>query len=224
MQKINPSRILYEDEHILAVDKLPRELVVAGKGRMDRKPLLDFLRETYGSSLKPLHRLDFETSGVVLFAKTKRCFDEAVTNGKFVGEDADVRKIYRAIVMGNLPRKKGVIDVPLKARASKEKVAAVTEYRVIEEFGDTSYVEAVIRAGKFHQVRQHFAAIGHPLVNDDEHGNARFNRMFEKAFGFKYMFLHAQSVECAHFITGEKMMIHAPLPESFERVLKELGS
>ncbi len=221
---INPARILHEDDHLLAVNKLSRELVVKGKGPVDTLPLLDFLRLTYGSSLKPLHRLDFETSGVVLFAKSKECFEEAVTKKAFVKEEGGAEKTYRAIVMGHMKPPKGIIDDPLPARNSRDLLPASTAYRVLQTFGDTSFVEAVIRAGRHHQIRRHFAAVDHPLVNDQLYGNKTFNRLFARTFRFRYFFLHAWRVDLTHFVTGERLAIQAPLPQSFEKALRSLAS
>jgi len=110
---IAPERILYEDDSLLAVNKLSGELVVRGKGRVDKLPLLDFLRKDR-SGLNALHRLDFETSGAVLFAKTKEV-EEKILSSRFRGW----RKTYRTLVMGRILRENGVIRIPLPARGKE---------------------------------------------------------------------------------------------------------
>lgn len=221
MKTINKNRILFEDEHLLAVNKLSRELVVRGKGALGKLPLLDFLRQSYELSLKPIHRLDFETSGVVLFAKTNECFEEAVTKRKFA-EDSTMKKIYHTLVLGHLMPKDGEIDRDLPARSSDVYIPAKTLYRTIAQYPGVTFLEAEITAGKHHQIRRHLQMIGHPLLLDEVYGNKKMNKKFSKTFGYSYFFLHAASIECRHFVTGEPLNIIAPLPTIFEEVLKKL--
>ncbi|MEK7218930.1 MAG: pseudouridine synthase, partial [Patescibacteria group bacterium] len=108
---IHPDRILYEDDHFLAVAKLPRELVVKGSGPVERLPLLDFLKKSH-PGLRPANRLDFEASGVVLFAKTKAALAAAMAQQK---KGAWI-KTYRTIVMGHMKADQGEITKPLPAR------------------------------------------------------------------------------------------------------------
>lgn len=209
---LSPSRILYHDDHLLAVNKLGGELTVAGAGRAGKLSLLDFLRKDY-PGLRPLHRLDFETSGVVLFAKTKQVA-EAVRMAKFRGWE----KTYVALVAGHLPRKSGEIRSPLPARGEGD-VPALTRYRVLEEFANSSLVEADIQTGRHHQIRRHFAAIGHPLILDQEYGQRAHNRVFSHEFKLHRFFLHAEKLTLPHPVTGKQIVIEAPLPRVFEGVL-----
>lgn len=213
---ISPERILLSDPHFLAVNKLSGELVVKGKGRVDTLPLLDFLRLDY-PGLRALHRLDFETSGVVVFARTKQA-EEAVLKSKFSGW----KKVYRALVLGYLAKKSGEINFPLVPRSGEGVVKAETKYKVLEEFRPCSYVETSMERGQFHQIRRHFAAIKHPLVLDDEHGDKKYNRQFALHLKFHRFFLHALSIDFPHPLTGERVHIEAPLPRQFEAVLKKL--
>ncbi len=221
MRTINKNRILFEDEHLLAVNKLQRELVVRGKGNVGKLPLLDFLRSSYGPGLKPIHRLDFETSGVVLFAKSNECFEEAVTKRKFA-EDPTMKKTYQCLVLGHVVPRDGVIEQDLPARSSDVYVPAKTVYRTLEQLKGISFVEADITSGRHHQIRRHFRSIGHPLILDEEYGNKNMNRKFSKAFKHKHFFLHAASISCMHFVTGELLVIRAPLPNVFEEMLGKL--
>lgn len=213
---INPIRILFDDDALLAVDKLSGELVVKGKGRVDRLPLLDFLRKEY-PGLKAVHRLDFETSGVVLFAKKAHVL-ETILAAKFAGWT----KVYRAIVLDPIEHNEGVIELALQARNSDAKVPAKTSYRVLERFTGCCLVEATIERGQFHQIRRHFAAIGHPLVLDDEYGNAKLNTVFSRTFKYYHFFLHALSITFPHPVTGSTITITAPMPRNFEKVVGEL--
>lgn len=220
MKTINKNRILFEDEHLLVVNKLSRELVVRGKGALGKLPLLDFLRPSY-PGITPIHRLDFETSGVVLFAKTKECFEEAVTKRKFA-EDPTMKKLYRALVLGHLVPKDGAIDRDLPARSSDVYIPAKTLYRTLTQYPGVTFLEAEITSGKHHQIRRHLQMIGHPLLLDELYGNKKMNRKFSKTFGYRHFFLHAYSIECRHFVTGESLKVIAPLPSTFEEVIGKL--
>jgi 23S rRNA-/tRNA-specific pseudouridylate synthase len=215
-QTVSAERILYKDEWLLIVNKLCGELAVAGSGRMDRLPLLDFLRKDY-PELQPVHRLDFETSGVLVFARTPQVLDK-ILKSKFAGWT----KRYRALVVGRPSKPKGIIAIPLQARSGQGTVDAKTEYAVLDSFGPVGYVEAVIERGQFHQIRRHFAAIKHPLVLDDEHGDKRFNKLFSGSFTYRKFFLHAISIDFPHPVTGKQMHIAAPLPRQFNDVLQKM--
>src|SRR3989338_5523593 len=158
--RIDPRRILYDDEHLLAVNKLSGELVVKGAGEVGKLPLLDFLKKDY-PGLQTLHRLDFETSGVVLFARNKKVA-AFVKESKFAGW----KKVYQTLVVGR-PRERGEIRLKVPARDGRELVDALTTYHVLKTVGDISYIECEIGTGRHHQIRRHFANIGHPLVLDD---------------------------------------------------------
>jgi len=155
---------------------------------------------------------------VVIFARTKRAF-EAVRTSKFAGW----RKVYRALVVGRLPRDAGEIRVPLPSRGEGA-VPALTRYRVLREFANSSYVEAEIDTGRHHQIRRHFAAIHHPLMLDELYGLKQYNRVFRQEFKIHRFLLHAFSVDLPHPVTGEQLHIEAPLSKIFEGVIKRLSS
>ena len=209
-------RILYEDEHLLAVNKLSGELVVKGSGKMEKLPLFDFLKKEY-PGLRALHRLDLETSGVILFARTKEAY-EKVMETKFAGW----KKFYRAILLERMDRKRGEIAKPLPARMSGTPIPSLTKYSVLRAYTHATYVEAEIETGRHHQIRKHFAAIGYPLLLDDLYGQKKLNRLFTQEFGYHRFFLHAVCTELPHPITGAKIVIEAPLPKPFVDVLKRL--
>lgn len=215
---ISRDRILYEDAHLLAVNKLGGELVVKGKGEVGKLPLLDFLKKDY-PGLRTLHRLDFETSGVVVFARTKEAYEQVMA-AHFAGW----KKIYRTLVVGRMDREKGEVRKPLPARSGKGTVEAVTRYTVLDRFANSSDVEATIETGRHHQIRRHFASIGYPLVLDHVYGNEKFNRVFTQEFGYRKFFLHAARIELPHPITGKGIVIEAPLPKTFEKMIKTLRS
>jgi RluA family pseudouridine synthase len=215
---VAPDRILYEDQWLLAVDKLGGELVVKGKGRVDKLPLLDFLRKQY-PGLAPIHRLDFETSGVVVFAKSRRVL-ATILEKKFSGW----RKHYRALVIGTPKLAKGVIDERLPARSGDGKVAAETTYNVIETIGPVSLVALDFERGQRHQIRRHMALIHHPLILDEVYGNPKANRALGKFLKLHRFFLHASSIIFPHPVTGKTVTVCAPIPRVFEMALKKLRS
>lgn len=215
MPQINPGRILFEDEHLLVVNKLDGELVVTAGGH-GKLPLFDFLKKSY-PSLKVVHRLDFGTSGVIVFAKTTAALRN-IREKKFAGWI----KRYRTLAAGHMSQKMGVIERKLPARTRDTLVPALSRFKVLEAFPLASYVEIEIETGRKHQIRQHLKFIGHPVLLDPLYGDEKADRAFRKKFHFHRFFLHAFSLDFAHPITGQKLHIEAPVPPSFEKALREL--
>jgi len=213
---ISKERILYEDQWLLAVAKLGGELVVRGKGQLQRLPLLDFLRKNH-PSLVPIHRLDFETSGVVVFAKSKSVL-AAILEKKFAGW----KKTYLALVLGHPLQQQGNVSFRLPARSGDGKVEAITHYRVQQTFPGGALVELEFERGQRHQIRRHMAMIGHPLLLDDVYGQKKANRSFSKRLKLRRFLLHASRIEFPHPVTGESVIITAPLPMTFGAALKKL--
>jgi len=213
---IDKGRILYEDQWLLAVTKLCGELVVKGRGKIQKLPLLDFLRKDY-PGLAPIHRLDYETSGVVVFAKTKNTL-KTVVESKFAGW----KKTYLAIVSGSPNRDAGEVDIPLPARSGTGNVSALTNYRIKERFRGCSLVEVHFERGQKHQIRRHMSMIGNPLILDDVYGDDKPNKTFVKFLKMKRFFLHASKVEFVHPVTGKPIVIESPMPHTYIAVLKKL--
>lgn len=214
MPKIDPRRIVFEDEHLLVVQKLGNELTVAagGKGKL---PLFDFLKKVH-PSLKVVHRLDFGTSGVICFAKTA----EAVRRLR----DSQDRwtKRYRCLVAGQVIESEGVIRRSLGARTHEGQVDAFSSYKVIGAWPVASDVEVTIETGRKHQVRQHMKMIGHPLLMDPLYGDHEKDKVFRRKFHYDRFFLHAECLMLPHPATGKMMTFLAPLPGSYEKAVKEL--
>lgn len=213
---IDPTRILFCDEHILVVNKLSGELVVRGRGAVGKLPLLDFLRKQY-PGLRAVHRLDFETSGAVVFARTRTALQN-ILNKKF----AQWEKFYVTLVTGR-PRSEGVVRFSLPARSGDEPVPAVTRYRLLGQFRTAAFLEVCMEhGGRRHQVRQHLARAGHPLILDDVYGDRAFNRQFTREYGYHRFFLHAARLAFPHPMTGAMVHIEAPLPRAFAECLERL--
>lgn len=218
---INPRRILYIDDHLLIINKMPRELSVAVDERGDEAEkgalsLFDFLKGEY-PGLRVLHRLDYGTSGAIAFGRSAEVV-RTVRDGKFPGW----AKRYWALVGGSLKVQKGTIDQPLKARTHEGSVPAVSHFHVRESFGVASLVEVQIDTGRKHQVRQHLKAIGHPLLFDPLYGDKKADGKFRKHIPSRYFYLHAEYLALPHPITGVPLAVHAPLPHSFAEILDVL--
>lgn len=253
---MNP-KILYEDEYLLALNK-PSGLLVHFDGRSGEKTLVDWINENYpdlkevgeeqflqnGQKIKRpgiVHRLDKDTSGVIIVAKTQESY--VFLKNQF--QNRRVEKIYHALVWGHFDSGEGVINLPIGRSSSDfrkwsaeygakgEKREAVTEYRVLSQVnnrpyikGETepfSYLEIKPKTGRTHQIRVHMKAVGHPVVGDKIYGELKNKdilkkrREIEKSMGFDRLALHALSIKIEipdhTFIT-----IESPLPDEFEKI------
>lgn len=211
--------VVYEDENLLVVNK-PAGLGVH-ESKSDQRPdtVLGILENRYRESdIKPLlaHRLDKDTSGVLVVAKNPGTLAELQS----AFETRKVDKQYLCLVAGRLPNSEGRIDSPLPGRDQRP-APALTRYRVIRRFSDTTLVRVTMETGRLHQIRLHFAKIGHPVVMDDQHGHFAFNRDFRKRYGLKRQFLHAEklTLDCR----GKTHQWKAPLSTDLEKVLVQLS-
>lgn len=210
--------ILFEDESLILVRKPAGIAVHEGQEVTRQESLLGALEATYrptGIAPRLVHRLDRETSGVLIVAKS----EEAAKELERRFEEGGVEKDYLALIVGRLRPKEGRISLPLPGRDGKQ-VSALTLYRVEREFAATSLVRVRTETGRMHQIRLHFAKLGHPVVMDSRHGDFAFNRQFRKAHGLKRLFLHARSV--AFNYKGRKQKWTAPLTDDLARTLKSL--
>lgn len=212
--------ILFEDESLILVRKPAGIAVHEGQEVTRQESFLGVLEATYrpaGIVPRLVHRLDRETSGVLIVAKS----DEAAKELQRRFEEGGVEKEYLALIAGRLRPREGRINLPLPGRDGKQ-VYALTLYRVEKEFAATSLVRVRTETGRMHQIRLHFAKLGHPVVMDSRHGDFAFNRQFRKAHGLKRLFLHARSL--AFNYKGRKQKWTAPLPDDLARTLKSLES
>ncbi len=223
----NKSIIIYEDNSIIAANKPARLASVPAPNIGLGSTLLGRVRreatKTMGANsqnIYPLHRLDYATSGVVLFGKDpkERAMLENIHHRK------ETVKIYLALVQGCSPAK-GNIDLKVPARHQDALVDAHTEYRVLARAsgGLCSLVEIKITTGRKHQIRRHFAMIKFPIVLDDEYGNRNFNRKFRRKFRLGRHFLHAWKISLAHPVTNKRVDIVAPFPPDLAIILKRLN-
>jgi RluA family pseudouridine synthase len=213
-------KIIYEDDHIIVVNKPPGLSVLPDGWEKDSEYLVKMLKEQHGK-LFIVHRLDKITSGVMVFAR------DAVThralNIQF--ETHEAQKIYRAILEGNPKWEEKVAKHPLRSNVghkhrtivdNKKGKPSETRFRVIKRYPESALVEAKPMTGRTHQIRVHAYALGHPLVEDVLYG-AR------DRYGLPRPMLHAQSLSFVHPATKERVKFSAPHPPDFDEALELLN-
>jgi RluA family pseudouridine synthase len=222
-------KIIYEDDHILIVDK-PAGLSVLPDGwEKDSPYLVKSLEEKFGSPLTGsvqqifiVHRLDKITSGVMVFARDAE--SHRALNIQF--EEHEAQKVYHAVVEGNPKWEEKVAKHPLRANVgykhrtmvdNKNGKPSETRFRVIKRYEEAALVEARPMTGRTHQIRVHAYALGHPLVEDVLYGA-------QDMYGIGRPMLHAQSLSFIHPGTGERVKFSAPHPPDFEEALKIIGA
>lgn len=225
MSKDPAPAILFEDRHLLAVDK-PAGILSVPPTTGGERNLSDQLRralERRGERCFAVHRLDRDTSGVLLFAKTEAA--KAALETAFKGRT--IHKRYLAVV-NHAPRsprgtlRSFIADLGDVARSSKTRGdragrEAVTEWRVLERFADAALIEALPRTGRFNQIRLHLVDLGCPIAGERKYAVA--SRLPLKA---RRVMLHAESLALAHPLDGSPLALVAPLPRDFEALLAQL--
>jgi 23S rRNA pseudouridine1911/1915/1917 synthase len=221
-----PLEILYIDSDLIAVNKPAGVAVHAGAGRHSGTLVNALLHHfqslsTVGGEERPgiVHRLDRETSGVLIVARTDRSHRHLAA--QFSGRE--VKKIYLALVEGDMKKAQGSIETPI-ARDPVRRVrmtsrlghgrSASTEYKVLERFAGRTLLEVRIGTGRTHQIRVHMSSLRHPVAGDTLYGAA--------AAPYGRFFLHAQSIEFRSPSTGDRLKIEAPLPAELQDWLREL--
>ncbi len=216
--------ILYQDAHLIAIDK-PAGLLVhrTGLDAGETRFAVQLLREQIGQPVWPAHRLDKGTSGMLLFALNAGVARQLAT----AFEGGTVRKTYQAMVRG-WPPDAGVIDHPLArlpddARASRtiDKQAARTRFRVLERttlplpdrgFAHTrvALLELAPDTGRRHQLRRHCKHMAHPIIGDATHGKGALNRAVAALLGVQRLWLHAGELALVHPVTDRALCLQAP--------------
>lgn len=219
--------IVYEDEHLLVVNK-PQNMVVHPAAGNYEGTLVNALMHHCGESLSGIngvirpgivHRIDKDTSGLLLVAK-----DDATHIGlsEQIKEHSLTRK-YIAIVHGNFKNDKGTVDAPIGRHPTdrkrmcitqKNSKNAVTHYRVLQRFMEYTLVECKLETGRTHQIRVHMASLGHPVMGDKTYG------VKKEKYNLSGQLLHAKIVGFVHPVTKEYMEFETDIPERFMRFLK----
>lgn len=218
--------VLFRDDHVIALNK-PAGLAVQGGSGTTRHidGMLDALR--YGASERPrlVHRLDKDTSGVLLLARSRSAAQSL--SASFQGRT--VEKVYWALVMGLPEIESGTIDAPLakSGEAGREKMEetddgqfAETDYRIVDHAaGRVAWLELRPRTGRTHQLRAHCAVMGNPILGDGKYGG---RESFMSGLP-KRLHLHAHTLQLPHPHTGERMEVTAPLDDELVKSWKFLG-
>ena len=223
-----PLEILYEDNDIIVVNKPKGMVVHPANGNPDGtlvNAIMSICKDSLsgiGGEIRPgiVHRLDKDTSGVIVVAKN----DKAHINMSEQIKNHEVEKTYIALVRGFVKENEATINMPIgrsskdrkKMAVTKEGKSAITHFKVIERFGNYTLLEVKIETGRTHQIRVHLTEIGYPIVGDTVYSNGK------NEWNIQGQCLHAKSLKFKHPITGKEMFIEAPLPEYFENVISEL--
>ncbi len=239
-------KIIYEDDEVLVIWK-PTDLLVHSDGRNEQLVLTDWVLKNYpeikgiGESIeledgeeieRPgiVHRLDKDTSGVLLITKTQESFN----NLKNQFQNREIKKNYRALVYGNVKYDRKIIDTPIgrskknfrywtTGREIRGKAReAITEYRLISKNEDFSYLDVFPKTGRTHQIRVHLKYDNHPIIADHLYAGKKFNREAPaENLNFTTQALHAYKIEWRN-LAGEKKEAVAELPKIFENAAQKL--
>ena len=221
--------ILYEDDDILVVNK-PKEMVVHPAPGHYSHTLVNAVLYHCGENLSGIngvirpgivHRIDMNTTGSLLICKNDKAHQILAEQLK---EHSITRK-YHAIVHGNLKEDTGTVNAPIGRHPTDRKKMstkapngrhAVTHYRVLERFGNFTYIECQLETGRTHQIRVHMSSIGHPILGDEIYGPAKC------PYKLQGQTLHAKILGITHPSTGEYIEFDAPLPDYFKDLLNKL--
>lgn len=230
-----PLDILYKDEHLVVVNKPPGMVVYPAVGHRSGT-LMNALSHLYqdlsapGGPLRPgiVHRLDKDTSGVIVIACNNQAYYDLIEQFK----KRTINRRYLALVYGNLKEDKGKISQDIgrsdsdrkkmstRSRRGKE---AVTKWKVLKRLCDATFVEVKLGTGRTHQIRVHFASIGHPVLGDRTYGKKTDVTVKEKEkIFFPRQMLHAELLGFIHPKTGGYLEFSSPLPEDMAERIREL--
>ena len=233
--------ILFEDEHLLAIAKPAGVAVHGGSGVSFG--VIEQLRQARPAAkfLELVHRLDRETSGILLLAKKRSALVALQDQFRQRQGDKVIGKTYAALVIGTWPARLKVIDVALHksldARGERHVLPVAADHpegkrsislvQVVQVFQGFTLLDVTIKTGRTHQIRVHLAQAGHPIVGDPKYGDFALNRQWARGEGlagqrFDRMFLHARRLAFDHPATGARIELTAPLPPECATLLTRL--
>ena len=234
-----PLDILYEDEHVIVIYKKAGEVVHPGAGHKEGTLVNALLAHgelsPIGGVLRPgvVHRLDKDTSGVIIFAKTELAHREL--SEQF--QKRTVKRKYYALVFGKMRYESGFFNETIgrhpverkkMSTRSKKGKSALTSWKVLEGFDQMTFIEASLATGRTHQIRVHFSHAGHPVVGDKLYGGAKrlsgivdmnVRRTIQP---LSALLLHAAQLQFQHPVTKETLLFEVPLPNYFKEILNLL--
>jgi 23S rRNA pseudouridine1911/1915/1917 synthase len=224
-QKID-IKIIYEDKYIIAVSKPPGMVVHPAPGNRDNTLLNAVLyyndKIGFDRNIRAgiVHRLDKDTSGIILIAK------DCLTRERLLllFKERKIKKTYIALVLGSFKEKAGLISIPISRSRKNRKMMDVsvigrqseTEFKVLEAFSACSLLEVCPKTGRTHQIRVHFSHIGHPVIGDKLYGNKE-SKSLASTLGMNRHFLHAAEITFIHPFTGDKIEIRDEIPEDLRK-------
>ena len=231
-----PLDILYKDNHLVVVNK-PAGMVVYPAAGHAHGTLMNALSyhcrklTTVGGPLRPgvVHRLDKDTSGVMVIALNDKAYYNLIEQFKH----RTINRKYIALVYGNLREDKGEIALKIgRSESDRKKMStrvrkgkeAVTRWKVLKRFGNATLVEAMLGTGRTHQIRVHFASIGHPLLGDRTYGKkVEIEAKTKKIILFPRQMLHAELLGFTHPATGAYLEFSSPVPEDMAERINDLN-
>jgi 23S rRNA pseudouridine1911/1915/1917 synthase len=234
-----PLKVIFEDDHLIAVNKPPGLVVHPAAGHRQSTLVHGLLHHcdhlaVLGGPFRPgiVHRLDKDTSGILVVAKTNLAYRHLSRQFK----DHRIYKEYKALVIGRLRRSTGQFTEPIRRHPKNRKKMGIvpggreafTEWWLEIAFEDVSLVNVVIKTGRTHQIRVHFAHADHPVVGDATYGGSKRIRSVQNPLvrarlkQVKRQMLHAHKLILEHPATGEQVDLSAPMPEDFASLLNFL--
>jgi len=230
-----PLDVVWEDRHIIVVNKPPYMVMYPSAGHKNGTLLNALISKcrklaSSGAPLRPgvVHRLDKETSGLIVLAKDNAAYSALIKKFK----EREIEKHYLALLYGKLKTDHGEISsvigrsvsdrkkMSTKTRQGKE---AVTRFEVIKRFKSATLAKVRIITGRTHQIRVHFAASGHPVLGDKTYGKKTFINLGQKTINFPRQMLHAYSLKFLHPVTEQPLEFTAPIPEDIKKAIGELS-
>lgn len=230
-----PVKIQYQDKHLIVVDKPPGMVVYPAAGH-NRGTLMNAIKyhskslATIGSPLRPgiVHRLDKDTSGTMVVALDDKAYYSLIEQFK----NRTIKRRYLALIYGNIKENSGAIAVKIgRSESDRKKMStrvkrgkeAITLWRVIERFQNATLIEVKLKTGRTHQIRVHFASIGHPVLGDRTYGKKIvLETKSRKKILFPRQMLHAELLGFIHPASGEYLEFVSPLPEDMKEKIIDL--
>jgi len=228
---LEPPRIIFQDEHLLVLFKPSRMYVHPPEDPIARKAVgrhtcLNWLRDEHSLIGYPIHRLDFSTEGLVIFALHR----EASQKMNIAMRAHGIQKFYDSVVRGWFKESYGEISLPLELDSTGQLVECLTLYsttRKIElpqsvnsKFNTVRYslLDIELKTGRWHQIRRHMNRVAHPILGDREHGDSHHNRFFRDQLNIEGLCLKAKRLEFFHPYTNEKLILHCPVTEMWQKI------
>ncbi len=219
-----PLDIVYEDEYLIVINKQSGMVTHPAVGNYNHtlvNALMYYLNIDEVSTIRPgiVHRLDKDTSGLMIVAKT----EESLEKLSIMIRERKVERIYNALVWGVIKHEKGTIDAPIgRDLSNREKYIvtninskdAVTHFRVLERYKESTFIECKLETGRTHQIRVHMNYINHPIVNDPVYSN-------RKLFDNSGQMLHSKSIRFIHPFTNKELYFDSLLPDKILNLLNK---